>query len=158
MSAQEPVTPAVHLRGLRRTFGARHVLDGVDLDIARGEFVALLGASGTGKTTLLRILGALDRADGGTVLVPPVRTVVFQEPRLVPSQRVLANVTVGLPRGRAPGRPGCGRWPRSDWSSTRRPGPGPSPAVRRSGSHWPGRSFASPNFSCWTSRSPRSTR
>ncbi|WP_371478377.1 ABC transporter ATP-binding protein [Kitasatospora sp. NBC_00315] len=102
MSAQEPVTPAVHLRGLRRTFGARHVLDGVDLDIARGEFVALLGASGTGKTTLLRILGALDRADGGTVLVPPVRTVVFQEPRLVPSQRVLANVTVGLPRGRAP--------------------------------------------------------
>ncbi|MCX5209569.1 ABC transporter ATP-binding protein [Kitasatospora sp. NBC_00240] len=94
-------TPAVHLRGLRRTFGTRHVLDGVDLDIARGEFVALLGASGTGKTTLLRILGALDRADAGTVLVPPVRTVVFQEPRLVPSQRVLANVTIGLPRGAA---------------------------------------------------------
>ncbi|MFE2914754.1 ABC transporter ATP-binding protein [Kitasatospora indigofera] len=94
-------TPAVHLRGLRRTFGTRHVLDGVDLDIARGEFVALLGASGTGKTTLLRILGGLDRADAGTVLVPPVRTVVFQEPRLVPSQRVLANVTLGLPRGAA---------------------------------------------------------
>ncbi|MEV0189514.1 ABC transporter ATP-binding protein [Kitasatospora purpeofusca] len=94
-------TPAVHLRGLRRVFGTRAVLDGVDLSIARGEFVALLGASGTGKTTLLRILGELDRADGGTVLVPPVRTVVFQEPRLVPSKRVLANVTVGLPRGAA---------------------------------------------------------
>ncbi|MFF1797814.1 ATP-binding cassette domain-containing protein, partial [Kitasatospora sp. NPDC058263] len=67
--------PAVHLRGLRRVFGTRAVLDGVDLSIARGEFVALLGASGTGKTTLLRILGALDRADAGTVLVPPVRTV-----------------------------------------------------------------------------------
>lgn len=93
--------PAVHLRGLRRVFGSRAVLDGVDLSIARGEFVALLGASGTGKTTLLRILGALDRADSGTVLVPPVRTVVFQEPRLVPSRRVLANVTVGLPRGAA---------------------------------------------------------
>ncbi|MFF2952518.1 ABC transporter ATP-binding protein [Kitasatospora sp. NPDC057965] len=93
--------PAVHLRGLRRVFGTRAVLDGVDLSIDRGEFVALLGASGTGKTTLLRILGALDRADAGTVLVPPVRTVVFQEPRLVPSKRVLANVTVGLPRGAA---------------------------------------------------------
>ncbi|MFE3879711.1 ABC transporter ATP-binding protein [Kitasatospora sp. NPDC059146] len=97
----EDTDPAVHLRGLRRVFGTRAVLDGVDLSIARGEFVALLGASGTGKTTLLRILGALDQADGGTVLVPPVRTVVFQEPRLVPSKRVLANVTVGLPRGAA---------------------------------------------------------
>ncbi|MFE5330978.1 ABC transporter ATP-binding protein [Embleya sp. NPDC056575] len=92
---------AVHLAGLRRVFGTRAVLDGVDLDIARGEFVALLGASGTGKTTLLRILGALDRHDGGTVLVPEARTIVFQEPRLVPSKRVLANVVVGLPRGRA---------------------------------------------------------
>ncbi|MER5349807.1 ABC transporter ATP-binding protein [Kitasatospora sp. NPDC002551] len=101
-TAPEPATePAVHLRGLRRVFGTRAVLDGVDLSIGRGEFVALLGASGTGKTTLLRILGALDRADAGTVLVPPVRTVVFQEPRLVPSKRVLANVTVGLPRGAA---------------------------------------------------------
>lgn len=100
-SGSGPAVPAVHLRGLRRVFGARAVLDGVDLSIVRGEFVALLGASGTGKTTLLRILGALDRADEGTVLVPPVRTVVFQEPRLVPSKRVLANVTVGLPRGAA---------------------------------------------------------
>ncbi|MFJ4592951.1 MULTISPECIES: ABC transporter ATP-binding protein [unclassified Kitasatospora] len=100
-SAPATAAPAVHLRGLRRVFGTRAVLDGVDLSIARGEFVALLGASGTGKTTLLRILGALDRADEGTVLVPPVRTVVFQEPRLVPSKRVLANVTVGLPRGAA---------------------------------------------------------
>ncbi|MFI9784259.1 ABC transporter ATP-binding protein [Kitasatospora sp. NPDC051984] len=92
-------TPAVHVRGLRRVFGTRAVLDGIDLDIARGEFLALLGASGTGKTTLLRILGALDRADEGTVLVPPARTVVFQEPRLIPSKRVLGNVTIGLPRG-----------------------------------------------------------
>jgi sulfonate transport system ATP-binding protein len=89
---------AVRIRGLRRTFGTRHVLDGLDLDIAQGEFLALLGASGTGKTTLLRILGALDRHDAGTVLVPETRTVVFQEPRLVPSKKVLANVTVALPR------------------------------------------------------------
>ena len=89
---------AVHIHGLRREFGGRRVLDQLDLDIERGEFVALLGASGAGKTTLLRILGALDRADAGTVLVPAVRTIVFQEPRLVPSKRALANVAVGLPR------------------------------------------------------------
>ncbi|MER6924137.1 ATP-binding cassette domain-containing protein, partial [Streptomyces spiralis] len=82
---------AVRVRGLRRVFGERAVLDGLDLTIARGEFVALLGASGSGKTTLLRILGALDGADGGEVLVPEARTIVFQEPRLVPSKRVLAN-------------------------------------------------------------------
>ncbi|MEU9077290.1 ABC transporter ATP-binding protein [Kitasatospora sp. NPDC048538] len=98
-ASARPAAPAVHLRGLRRVFGTRAVLDGIDLSIARGEFVALLGASGTGKTTLLRILGALDQADEGTVLVPPVRTVVFQEPRLIPSRRVLANVTIGLPGG-----------------------------------------------------------
>ncbi|MEV1025898.1 ABC transporter ATP-binding protein [Streptomyces sp. NPDC050264] len=92
---------AVHIHGLRRVFGDRAVLDGIELTIARGEFVALLGASGSGKTTLLRILGALDRADDGEVLVPPARTIVFQEPRLVPSKRVLANVAVALPRGRA---------------------------------------------------------
>ncbi|QEU90309.1 ABC transporter ATP-binding protein [Streptomyces kanamyceticus] len=95
------MSTAVHVAGLRRAFGQRAVLDGLDLTIERGEFVALLGASGSGKTTLLRILGALDRADGGDVLVPESRTVVFQEPRLVPSKRVLANVTVALPRGRA---------------------------------------------------------
>ncbi|MFB7529948.1 ABC transporter ATP-binding protein [Streptomyces sp. NPDC056178] len=93
--------PAVRVRGLRRVFGDRAVLDGLGLDIARGEFVALLGASGSGKTTLLRILGALDGADEGEVLVPRARTVVFQEPRLVPSKKVLANVTVALPRGRS---------------------------------------------------------
>jgi sulfonate transport system ATP-binding protein len=92
---------AVHLSGLRREFAGRRVLDGINLDIRRGEFVALLGASGAGKTTLLRILGALDHADAGTVLVPEARTIVFQEPRLVPSKRALANVLVGLPRNAA---------------------------------------------------------
>ncbi|WP_409463944.1 ABC transporter ATP-binding protein [Amycolatopsis sp. GA6-003] len=97
---------AVHLRALERRFGDRAVLDSLDLDIQRGEFFALLGASGSGKTTLLRLLAGLDRADGGTVLVPQIRTVVFQEPRLVPSKRVLANVTVGMPRGSTTRRTG----------------------------------------------------
>ncbi|MFF2961519.1 ABC transporter ATP-binding protein [Streptomyces sp. NPDC057963] len=98
---QETKQTAVRVRGLRRVFGDRAVLDGLRLDIAQGEFVALLGASGSGKTTLLRILGALDGADEGEVLVPRARTVVFQEPRLVPSKKVLANVTVALPRSRS---------------------------------------------------------
>jgi len=93
---------AVHVEGLRKAFGGRQVLDGIDLDVKRGEFLALLGASGAVKTTLLRILGGLDTAGSGTVLVPESRTIVFQEPCLVPSKRVLANVIVGLSRADAP--------------------------------------------------------
>jgi sulfonate transport system ATP-binding protein len=86
---------AVYVRGLRKTFGSRLIFDGIDLDIRKGQFVALLGPSGTGKTTLLRILSGLEEADEGVVLVPKVRTTVYQEPRLVPSMRVLSNVTIG---------------------------------------------------------------
>jgi sulfonate transport system ATP-binding protein len=93
---------AVHVRDLRKSFplgtSRRTILSGVDLDIRRGEFVVLLGPSGTGKTTLLRILAGFESADGGVVLVPPARTTVFQEPRLVPSLRVAANVTLGQRR------------------------------------------------------------
>ncbi|GAB0102802.1 ABC transporter ATP-binding protein [Nocardia sp. JMUB6875] len=92
------MTTAIQLTGLSKTFGARRILDGIDLRVRRGEFLALLGASGSGKTTLLRILAGLERPDSGTVLVPNARTVVFQEPRLIPSQRVLANVAIGRPR------------------------------------------------------------
>ncbi|HSS37635.1 MAG TPA: ATP-binding cassette domain-containing protein [Polyangia bacterium] len=89
---------AVTVRGLCKRFGDKTVLSEIDLDIRRGEFVALLGASGSGKTTLLRILAGLERADRGAVLVPRVCTTVYQEPRLVPSLRVAANVTLGQPR------------------------------------------------------------
>ncbi|TLF81353.1 ABC transporter ATP-binding protein [Nocardia cyriacigeorgica] len=74
------------------------VLDGLDLDIARGEFVALLGRSGSGKSTLLRALAELD--DGvpgsGELSVPADKAVVFQDSRLLPWTRVLDNVTLGL--------------------------------------------------------------
>lgn len=87
---------AVAVQGLHKSFGAKAVLDGIDLRIGGGEFFALLGPSGTGKTTLLRLLDGLERPDAGTVLVPPRRTTVYQEPRLIPARRVLANVTLGL--------------------------------------------------------------
>src|ERR1700733_8314794 len=87
---------AVVGRDVRRRFGGREVLRGLDLSVRPGEFVALLGRSGTGKTTLLRVLGGLDPGYDGDVLVPQRRAVVFQEPRLIPWQRVLPNVSLGL--------------------------------------------------------------
>jgi sulfonate transport system ATP-binding protein len=88
--------PAARVRGLNRAFGGRVVLDGVDLDIAPGEFVAMLGVSGTGKSTLLRALAGLDREVTGELSVPGPVAVAFQEPRLLPWRRVLANVALGL--------------------------------------------------------------
>jgi sulfonate transport system ATP-binding protein len=90
---------AVMATGVRRSFDGRAVLKGLDLSIASGQFVALLGRSGTGKSTLLRILGGLDPDYDGEVLVPERRSVVFQESRLIPWQRVLANVVLGLSPG-----------------------------------------------------------
>jgi sulfonate transport system ATP-binding protein len=89
-------TAAVVARDVHRSFGDRTVLDGLDLTIAPGEFVALLGRSGSGKSTFLRALAGLDAEVDGTVLVPARRSVVFQEPRLLPWLRVLANVSLGL--------------------------------------------------------------
>ena len=89
-------SPVVRIRGLTKRFGARSVLDGVDLDIERGEFVALLGRSGSGKSTLLRVLAGLDGGAAGDLHVDGTAAVAFQEPRLVPWKRVLRNVTLGL--------------------------------------------------------------
>ncbi|NUR93515.1 MAG: ATP-binding cassette domain-containing protein, partial [Nonomuraea sp.] len=86
------------MTGVTKAFGGKVVLDGLDLELAPGEFFALLGPSGTGKTTLLRLLAGLELPDRGSVRVPARRTTVYQEPRLVPARRVLANVTLGLPR------------------------------------------------------------
>jgi sulfonate transport system ATP-binding protein len=96
MTSIAPAAVAVHASRVTRSFNGREVLRGLDVTIAPGEFVALLGRSGTGKSTLLRILGGLDPGYGGDVLVPGRRAVVFQEPRLLPWQRVLPNVALGL--------------------------------------------------------------
>ncbi len=57
----------VEIRGLRKSFGATKVLDGVDLDVRRGEVVTIIGPSGSGKTTLLRCVNALETYDGGSI-------------------------------------------------------------------------------------------
>jgi sulfonate transport system ATP-binding protein len=90
------VAGAVRIRGLVKDFGSRRVLAGLDLDVADGEFVALLGRSGCGKSTLLRILAGLDPDVEGTFTVPERVSVAFQQPRLLPWRRVWRNITLGL--------------------------------------------------------------
>lgn len=88
---------AVTVSGLTRAYGPRVVIDRLDLRIGRGEFVALLGESGCGKTTLLRALAGLDPIQGGHIDAPGRPAVVFQEHRLLPWDTLWQNVSLGLP-------------------------------------------------------------
>ncbi|KPC55019.1 ABC transporter ATP-binding protein [Amantichitinum ursilacus] len=87
---------AVSARNVVRQFGQRKVLDGLNLDIKAGEFVALLGRSGCGKTTLLRSLVGIDQVSSGTLTMAPQRAAVFQEPRLMLWKRAWRNVALGV--------------------------------------------------------------
>ena len=89
-------SPTVRVRGLSRSFGPDQVLTDLDLDIAPGEFVALIGRSGSGKSTLLRALAGLDHEVTGQLSVDGAVSIAFQEPRLVPWKRVADNVSLGL--------------------------------------------------------------
>jgi sulfonate transport system ATP-binding protein len=98
LQQQETSPPAVQVSGLSRSFGDRVVLEDLELEVSAGEIVALIGASGCGKTTLLRVLAGQDREAQGSVEVPAVRAVVYQEHRLLPWRKVWQNVAIGLPR------------------------------------------------------------
>jgi putative spermidine/putrescine transport system ATP-binding protein len=100
-------TPAIRLTGLTKTFGAVTAVDGVDLDIADGEFFSMLGPSGSGKTTVLRLIAGFEAPTGGTVELagddvtrkaPFERDVntVFQDYALFPHMTVQQNVEYGL--------------------------------------------------------------
>lgn len=103
----------LELRGLTKKFGETQVLKGLDMEIAQGEFVTLLGSSGCGKTTTLRIIAGLEEPDDGQVLLngkdiaglPPnerdVNT-VFQSYALFPYMNVEKNIGYGLKLKKVP--------------------------------------------------------
>ena len=101
--------PVIEVRGLTKGFGAARVLDGVDLSVARGESLVIIGGSGAGKSVLLRSILGLERPDGGEILLggqpatPQVRAdfmrdfgMLFQNAALFDSLPVWRNVAFRL--------------------------------------------------------------
>ena len=104
----------LQIRNLRKSFGDLQVLKGVDLDVDKGDVVAILGSRGSGKTTMLRCLNFLEKADEGTMLFDDRRVelnrvthgeanalrrrtgFVFQSYNLFANKTALQNVTEGL--------------------------------------------------------------
>lgn len=104
----------LQVRNLKKSFGPLEVLKGVDLDVNQGDVVAILGSSGSGKTTMLRCLNFLERADAGTMLFDETQLdlhsanhadinalrrrtgFVFQNYNLFANKTALQNVTEGL--------------------------------------------------------------
>ncbi len=83
---------AIRVRGLRKTYGERVVIDDFSLEVEEGEVVAILGPSGCGKSTILRCIGRIERADDGAIETGGEVGFVFQEPRLFPWLSVRKNV------------------------------------------------------------------
>ncbi|WP_371499544.1 amino acid ABC transporter ATP-binding protein [Kitasatospora sp. NBC_00374] len=113
-------TPLVVLNGVDKHFGALHVLQDVNLEIARGEVVVLIGPSGSGKSTLCRTINRLETIDSGTVLIDgrPLPAegkalaqlraevgMVFQNFNLFAHKTVLENVVLGQVKVRKVKRP-----------------------------------------------------
>jgi putative spermidine/putrescine transport system ATP-binding protein len=103
----------IRLRSVRKTYGDIAAVDGIDLDVAHGEFFTLLGPSGSGKTTTLRMIAGFERPDAGAVelgghdvsRLPPFErdvNTVFQDYALFPHMTVQQNVEYGLRVKRVP--------------------------------------------------------
>ncbi|BES85418.1 sulfonate ABC transporter ATP-binding protein [Pectobacterium araliae] len=106
VSARQSVEQSIALTGISKSFAAQKVLDNISLTINRGEIVALLGASGGGKSTLLNLMSGLLPADGGDIAIQGIPAkqfqhwqriaYLFQEDRLLPWRTVEQNVHFGL--------------------------------------------------------------
>jgi iron(III) transport system ATP-binding protein len=105
--------PYLRLSGIQKTFGTFTALEGIDLDIHKGEFVCFLGPSGCGKTTLLRIIAGLEVQTAGRIelagrdisRLPPAERdygIVFQSYALFPNLTVADNVAYGLVNRKVP--------------------------------------------------------
>ena len=105
--------PLLSLRGLYKSFDTQDALNGLDLDVERGEFLTLLGPSGCGKTTTLRIIAGLETPTSGEVFLdgqnitkqPPEKravNTVFQNYALFPHMTVAANIAYGLKMRKTP--------------------------------------------------------
>ncbi len=106
------VGPVISLRGITKSFSERVVLDGIDLDVAKGETLVVIGKSGTGKSVLLKIVAGLMKPDSGTVTIDGTRLdqadretmmalrrrmgFVFQGAALFDSLTIAQNVGLGL--------------------------------------------------------------
>jgi polar amino acid transport system ATP-binding protein len=102
--------PAITLNNVTKSFGSTQVLKAISLDVSLGEVLVLIGASGSGKSTVLRIMSGLETADGGEIWVNNVPLhdkkrsreicghvgMVFQQFNLFPHKTALGNVTLAL--------------------------------------------------------------
>ena len=114
MTDQSQVKPIISLAGVSKSFGATHVLKEINLEVSTGEVVVLIGASGSGKSTVLRIMAGLETTDSGEVWVGDVPLhdprrakeirghvgMVFQQFNLFPHKTALGNVTLALIKAR----------------------------------------------------------
>ncbi|NNG40373.1 ABC transporter ATP-binding protein [Flexivirga sp. ID2601S] len=99
-SPQTQASPRATVRGVTKVFSQGNqgvtALDGIDLDVAPGEFVTVLGASGCGKSTLLQLLAGLDKPTSGTVETSSQPALMFQESALFPWLTAAGNIELAL--------------------------------------------------------------
>ena len=86
----------IELKGIRKAYGESVLFEDLSISLHDGSKTVITGASGCGKTTLLRIIAGLEAADAGKVTCPTRQVYMFQEPRLLPSKNVLDNIRAVL--------------------------------------------------------------